>query len=245
VSAPPERTVAQAARRELGSALAGCALAGALALSSGGQTWSTVTVTRRPPLPPVTEVLTGSALAPLVPAAGLLLLAAAVAVLAVRGAGRAAVGVLVVLAGAALAWSGLRALTGAADTGTAAPGEQRTADLAAAWPVLVLLAAVVALAAGVLVLARGRRWPGMGRRYERTPGTAAPAPAPARERTDEDRALDAWRALDRGDDPTDEPADDPTGSPADGDPAGDRGGNAPGGEPGPADPATDRPGRRG
>ncbi len=184
-------------RRQMGAALGGCALAGALALSASGQTWSTVTVTRGAPLPPVTEVLSGSALAPLVPAAGLLLLAAAVAVLAVRGAGRAAVGVLVVLAGAALAWSGLRVLTGGADPGTAAPGETRTAELAAAWPVLVLVAAVLAVAAGGLVLARGRHWPGMGRRYER--GTA---PAPARPRTDEERALDAWRALDRGDDPT-------------------------------------------
>ncbi len=199
-------------RRELGAALAGCALAGALALSAGGQAWSTVTVTRRPPLPPVTEVLTGSALAPLVPAAGLLLLAAAVAVLAVRGAGRAAVGVLVVLAGAALAWSGLQVLTGGADPGTAAPGERRTVELAAAWPVLVLVAAVLAVAAGGLVLVRGRSWPGMGRRYERGPG-ATPA-APARPRTDEDRALDAWRALDRGDDPTDD-------GPSDGWPAAD------------------------
>ncbi|SNS63151.1 trp region conserved hypothetical membrane protein [Geodermatophilus saharensis] len=203
------------ARRELGTALAGCALAGALALTAGGQTWSTVTVTRRPPLPPVTEALTGSALAPLVPAAGLLLLAAAVAVLAVRGAGRAVVGALVVLSGAALGWSGLRVLTGAADPGTAAPGERRTAELAAAWPALCLVAAVVALAAGGLVLARGRRWPGMGGRYERTP--AAAAPAPARARTEEERALDAWRALDRGDDPTDdgEPADDPAPGPPD------------------------------
>jgi uncharacterized membrane protein (TIGR02234 family) len=201
-------------RRELGTALAGCAVAGALALSAGGQTWSTVTVSRRPPLPPVTEVLTGSSLAPLVPAAGLLLLAAAVAVLAVRGAGRVAVGVLVVLAGAALAWSGLRVLTGGADPGTAGPGEERAADLAAAWPVLCLVAAAVAAAAGALVVLRGRRWPGMGRRYERTG-----APAPARPRTDEDRALDAWRALDRGDDPTDDPAgEDPAGT-ATGDPA--------------------------
>ncbi len=197
-------------RRELGAALAGCALAGALALSAGGQAWSTVTVTRRPPLPPVTEVLTGSALAPLVPAAGLLLLAAAVAVLAVRGAGRAAVGVLVVLAGAALAWSGLQVLTGGADPGTAAPGERRTVELAAAWPVLVLVAAVLAVAAGGLVLVRGRSWPGMGRRYERGPGAA-----PARPRTDEDRALDAWRALDRGDDPTEDPTDRPADDPAD------------------------------
>jgi len=39
----------------------------------------------------------------------------------------------------------------------------------------------------------------MGRRYER-PATATAAPP--RRQTDEDRALDAWRALDRGEDPT-------------------------------------------
>jgi uncharacterized membrane protein (TIGR02234 family) len=205
-------------RRELGAAVAGCAVAGGLALSAGGQVWATVTVTRTPPLPPVTETLTGSAVALLVTAAGLLLLAAAVAVLAVRGAGRIAVGVLVALAGAALGWSALRVLVSGPDTATAGPGERRTAELAAAWPVLVVVAALVALAAGLLVAVRGRRWPGMGRRYERTPGAAA---APARARTDEDRALDAWRALDRGDDPTDD------------------------GTPGEADPATDRGGRRG
>jgi hypothetical protein len=48
----------------------------------------------------------------------------------------------------------------------------------------------------------------MGRRYERAQDAAAPAPA--RARTDEDRALDAWRALDRGEDPT---ADDPATGP--------------------------------
>jgi hypothetical protein len=43
----------------------------------------------------------------------------------------------------------------------------------------------------------------MGRRYERAAATATTATtAPARRRTDEDRALDAWRALDRGEDPT-------------------------------------------
>jgi uncharacterized membrane protein (TIGR02234 family) len=216
----------------MGTALAGGALAGALALSAAGQTWSTVSVTRRAPLPPVTEVLTGSALAPLVPAAGLLLLAAAAAVPAVRGAARIAVGALVALAGAALAWSALRVLTGGADPGRAAPGERRTADLATAWPVLCLVAAVLALAAGALVLCRGSTWPGMGRRYERGAGGAAPAPA--RARTDEDRALDAWRALDRGDDPTDDRTDDRTDAGQPGDPGG---GHL-------ADPATGPHGRR-
>jgi hypothetical protein len=51
----------------------------------------------------------------------------------------------------------------------------------------------------------------MGRRYERD-GAVPPSAAPARTdeaRTDEERAQAAWRALDRGEDPTE----DPTGAP--------------------------------
>jgi uncharacterized membrane protein (TIGR02234 family) len=194
------------ARRELTLAVAGAAFAGGLALSSGGQTWITATLRRPAPLPPTTTELAGATLAPLVPAGGLLLLAAAVALLAVRGAGRAALGLLVALTGGVLAWSGLRALVGDADAAAAAvvgpgtPGSELTAQVHAAWPVLALLAGVVAVLAGLLTVLRGRDWPGMGRRYERTPGSGTAVPA--RPRTDEDRALDAWRALDRGEDPT-------------------------------------------
>jgi hypothetical protein len=46
----------------------------------------------------------------------------------------------------------------------------------------------------------------MGRRYERA-GAPAAAPAAARRpETDEDRAQAAWKALDRGDDPTQDTA---------------------------------------
>jgi uncharacterized membrane protein (TIGR02234 family) len=68
---------------------------------------------------------------------------------------------------------------------------------------VVLAAGLVAVVTGLLVVLRGRRWPGMGRRYER-PGRSA-GPPPARERTDEERTADAWRALDRGEDPTEAP----------------------------------------
>ncbi|WP_245853560.1 Trp biosynthesis-associated membrane protein [Geodermatophilus sabuli] len=202
MTAPPGR-----ARRELTLAVAGAALAGGLALSVGGQTWITATLRRPAPLPPTTTELTGGTLAPLVPAGGLLLLAAAVALLAVRGAGRVAVGLLVAVAGGVLGWSGMRALLGDADVaaaavvGTGSPGRELTAELHAAWPVLALLAGVLAVLAGLLTVLRGRGWPGMGRRYERTPSSGEPVPA--RPRTDEDRAVDAWRALDRGEDPTD------------------------------------------
>ena len=193
------------ARREMAAAVAGSAVAGGLALSTGGQTWLTATLQRPAPLPPVTEQLTGSVLAPLVPAGGLVLLAAAVALVAVRGAGRVVVGLLAAVAGGVLGWSGLRTLltdadaTAAGVVGSGTPGSTLATGVSAAWPALALVAGLLAVAAGLLTVLRGRTWPGMGRRYERP---AAVAPAATWRQTDEDRALDAWRALDRGEDPT-------------------------------------------
>ncbi|MGY1618475.1 Trp biosynthesis-associated membrane protein [Geodermatophilus sp. SYSU D00691] len=199
-------------RRELTAAVAGAAAAGALALVAAGQRWAEVTADRQPPLPPVGAVLSGSDAAPLVPATGLLLLAAAVVLVAVRGAARLGVGVLVVVAGGVLAWSGGAVLAGRVDVAAAdlpvlddALAGART-DLAAAGPVLVLVAGLLAVAAGALVVVRGRGWPAMGRRYQR-PGDPA-SRAAAAPRTGEQRADDAWRALDRGEDPTEEPAED-------------------------------------
>jgi uncharacterized membrane protein (TIGR02234 family) len=196
------------ARREFGGVLAGAALAGGLALSAGGQTWASVTAVRHAPLPPVTVAVLGSDAAPLVPAAGLVLLAAVVALLAVRGLGRVAVGLLMALAGGVLAWSGLRVQSGGlASAAAAAPGlggprdTAVTVNLAYVWPALALLAGALGVAAGLAAVLRGRGWPGMGRRYERDTG-AVPPP-----RTDEDRAQAAWQALDRGEDPTGTPED--------------------------------------
>ncbi|NEK93950.1 TIGR02234 family membrane protein [Modestobacter muralis] len=201
-------------RRELTVAVLACAAAGGLALTSSSSPWAEVTITRQPPLPSTVEALTGGQAAPLVGACGLLLLAAALAVLAVRGAGRVVVGLLVAVAGGVLAWSGLRGLTGrlgvdlADVTSSVGLGDaQVRTDAAVTWPLLALLAGVLGVLAGALVVLRGRRWPGMSRRYERAPVPAGPAPAPAparraRPETPEDRHQAAWKALDRGDDPT-------------------------------------------
>lgn len=199
-------------RRELTAAVLGSVLAGALALSAGGQAWARVTVVRQLPLPPLHLALTGSQAAPLVPATGLVLLAAGLALLALRGAGRIAAGLLMAVAGGVLGWSGLRALTGGlGDASTRLPAVGRgagpvTVSVAAAWPVLTLLAGLLGIAAGLLVVLRGRGWPAMGRRYERD-GAVPPSAPPAR--TDEERAQAAWRALDRGEDPTEDPTEAP------------------------------------
>ena len=200
----------EAARRELTTAVLGAVGAGALALIAGGQPWAHVTAEREAPLPPVHAVLSGADAAPLVPAAGLVLLAAAVALLAVRGPGRAVVGLLMAAAGGVLGWSGVRALTGGlTGASTQVPGIGReagrvTVELTASWPVLAVAAGLLGIGAGLLAVLRGRTWPAMGRRYERD---GAPSEAAARRpETDEDRAQAAWKALDRGDDPTQEPA---------------------------------------
>jgi uncharacterized membrane protein (TIGR02234 family) len=198
------------ARRELTGAVLGGVVAGALALSAGGQEWASVTADRTPPLPPLADVLTGTEAAPLVPAAGLVLLAAALALLAVRGYGRAVVGLLMAAAGGVLGWSGVRALAGGLqNASTEVPGVGRvsgpiTVDISAVWPTLTVLAGLVGIAAGLVAVLRGRSWPAMGRRYERDGTAAEPAsPTARRPETDEDRAQAAWKALDRGEDPTD------------------------------------------
>jgi uncharacterized membrane protein (TIGR02234 family) len=191
-------------RRELAGAVIGAAVAGGLALVAGSQSWAAVTAERRAPLPPVAGVLSGAEAAPLVPATGLVLLAAAVALLAVRRAGRIVVGLLLATAGGVLAWSGVRALTGGlADAagglpGMGGPAGEVTVDVATAWPVVAAVAGLLGVGAGLLVVLRSRSWPAMGRRYERAPGSAPTG----RPETDEDRAQAAWKALDRGEDPT-------------------------------------------
>jgi uncharacterized membrane protein (TIGR02234 family) len=201
-------------RRELVLGVVGCALAGGLALSSSGQAWLRVTAVRPAPLPPVHGVLTGSAAAPLVPATGLLLLAAGLALVAVRGAGRVAVGLLAAVGGGVLIWSGLRPLVGglrvdAADLppGAGVAGDRVDVAVSAGWPVVALVAGLLGAAAGLFVVLRGRGWPAMGRRYERA---GAPATASRRPQTAEDRAQAAWKALDRGEDPTEEDPGAPT-----------------------------------
>ena len=207
--------MAEPARRELAAAVLGAVGAGALALIAGGQPWAQVTAEREAPLPPLSGVLSGADAAPLVPAAGLVLLAAGLALLAVRGLGRVVVGLLMAAAGGVLAWSGVRAVAGGLlDASADLPGIGRgtgrvTVELTLAWPVLAVVAGLLGVGAGLLAVLRGPTWPAMGRRYER--GATASGPAGTRRpETDEDRAQAAWKALDRGDDPTGDPAGPPS-----------------------------------
>jgi uncharacterized membrane protein (TIGR02234 family) len=127
-------------------------------------------------------------------------LAAAIAVFAVRGAGRLAVGALTLLAGlgvaaTAVAGSGdTTALDAEAARKLALAGSTATGVGHTAWPWVAVAGGALLAVAGLLTLRFGRGWPAMGSRYE-APTRKAPAKGA-------DTPADLWKALDRGEDPT-------------------------------------------
>ncbi|ROO61211.1 putative membrane protein (TIGR02234 family) [Micromonospora sp. Llam0] len=186
-----------------GRALAGAAvtcLAGAgLVLYAAGRDWA-VEVTGRPaPLPAVEVARAGADVLPWLPAVALVGLAGTGAVLATRGLARRLVGALLAALGVALAAGGLTVLL--AGAGPAGPTTDSTVS-APQWPALTVIGAVLLVAGGLVTALRSRHWPAMGARYERS--------RPGGDGSGGDRSsrstLDAWNALDRGEDPT---ADDP------------------------------------
>jgi uncharacterized membrane protein (TIGR02234 family) len=194
---PADAPHAAPGRRELFGAVFGCLAAAAVVLLAVGRPWVRAAAGGGSLVAAVTIDLTGRALRPGVAALGLVVLAAAVALLATRGAARALVGAVVAAAGigiVALSVDVLRDADGAAAT---TDEVRRAAGVAAAgataWPVMAAGAGACAAVCGIGVLLRGRRWPGMSARYD--------APQTRRVRT-ADPETTMWEALDRGDDPT-------------------------------------------
>lgn len=146
--------------------------------------------------------VTGAAAAPQVPAAALVLLAAAGAVLLVGAVGRRVVAVVVLGAGALTATSGAVVLgdpaAGVAVAVADVSGILPSAPVAAATPapgIAVLAGVLVAVLSVALLRARGR-WDVRSRRHERpAPGGPGPSDVEPDERAD-------WDALSRGDDPS-------------------------------------------
>ncbi|KXK61415.1 Trp biosynthesis protein [Micromonospora rosaria] len=170
-------------------------LAGAgLAVWAATRTWSVEVTVRPVPLPALREGRTGVGLVPWVPALALVALAGGGAVLATRGRVRRLLGALLLALGAAVAAGGGYGLV--VETG-GEPSRQ--------WPALCLVGGVLIGLGGLLTLLRGHRWPAMGARYERpvrgAPATSAPAAERAGPVTGR-RTVEAWDALDRGEDPT-------------------------------------------
>jgi uncharacterized membrane protein (TIGR02234 family) len=137
----------------------------------------------------------------------LVAMAAFVAVFAVRGAGRVALAGLLVLCGAGTVVAALSsvddpsAMNAAAATATALVHATVSEHTTTAWPLLSAGGGALVLAAGIIALVRGRAWPAMSSRYDRE----GAEPAMRRQRkpvVDPDRPEDLWKALDRGEDPT-------------------------------------------
>ncbi|RZS82880.1 putative membrane protein (TIGR02234 family) [Motilibacter rhizosphaerae] len=182
------------AARERATAVLLIALGGLVVLVAAGRTWVRLRPAAAVALPPVR--LSGRALSAGVPALGLLLLAAAAGVLAVRGPARRAVGAVAVLAAllaaeltVAAAYGPHRRATAVSAAGDRLGSPTGATAATSGWPAVALAGAALALAGGAWALARSGRWSSLGRRYD----------SPARPSGQD---VDAWQALSRGDDPT-------------------------------------------
>lgn len=198
--------------------------AGAIILGTGAQTW--IESTGVSGLATTSVTTTGNEAVAVVPAMGLVGLAAGIALSMARRIGRWIAAVLLVLAGVT---AGLTSVNAALDPAAAAQAQVSqasgtTADAASyavtVWPWLTLIGGVLLLLCGVAVLVLGRGWT-TSRRHESavgaagttagtlagtTAGTAAgPGPHLAErdgERDEELDEIDAWDELSRGQDPT-------------------------------------------
>ncbi len=183
-------------RRELLLAVLLAVAGGGLALLAASQTWARGMVTGPVTIP---VAAAGRTLAPLVPALGLVAIAAPIVLWAGRRVGRVLAGVVLVLAGLGLAANAVttgqdpaRALREEAGRAVAQQDARPRDVRGSAWPWVATAGGALTAASGALTLARGRRWPAMSARYERS----RPAAGAARE------SARMWDALDRGDDPT-------------------------------------------
>lgn len=182
------------ARRQLAGAFLLTAAGALLMLVAAGRPWATAIVHQPPPLPDRRLAVSGAALGGVVRALGLLALAGLAALVALRGWARVAAGAVLVACGAAAVLTlGLSApahVRNAADVRTQVDtGASVAVAGRSGWPWIYALGGVAVATAGGLTFTRGRRWPGLGARYD------APTARPV-------RSPDPWTALDRGEDPT-------------------------------------------
>ncbi|MFF0449480.1 TIGR02234 family membrane protein [Streptomyces sp. NPDC004609] len=196
-------SAADRSRRSLGAALFLGAVGAAAVLLASGQTWAEGTAALSGGTLPLEAE--GGDVTGVPTALAVVGLAALVAVFAVRRAGRLLVSALLTLSGAGAA---LAAYLGASDRAALdEKAAESTGDSAATidglthtpWPYVTMAAGLLILLAGLLALRYGRLWPTMSGRYERD-GSPRSRRAPA---VDPDRPEDLWKALDRGEDPTD------------------------------------------
>jgi uncharacterized membrane protein (TIGR02234 family) len=188
-------------RRQLVLALAGCVLGAGLVLFAADRPWVHARAVQGSLQVPLS--VRGGSLEPMTPAFAVVGLAGALGLLATRGVVRRGIGVLVCASGLVAAVAAARSArpdaTDLADRAGAALGTASGTAAAishTAWGWVAVLGSLVFALAGAVAVLRGPSWPGMGARY----GT--PTAAPTRPTSTDDSALEQWKALDRGEDPT-------------------------------------------
>ena len=174
---------------------------GGLVFVAAQQTWARSALST-PGLPDDTVTVSGSDALAIVPALGLVVVAAALAIIAASVRLRRVVGALVIIAsvagiiitvggGSAVDHSFVRAVhESPAFAGQSVP-EAQTSVL---WPVVAVAGFAVAAVAGALVIWWAGSWATMGRRYD--------APAAHGQPTQADSDAEIWQAQDDGRDPT-------------------------------------------
>ena len=193
--------------REYVASLATLLVGAVLVLVGYGATWAVATVpvfTGSTEGAPVSEVvLTGRDLAPIGSAAGWVALAGLAGLLATRTWGRRVIGAVIALAcGTAGATALAFALTGAsfieATLQARSIGDVQASTVSTTtWWLVAMIGGLIAAVAGSLAIVRGPSWPRLSGRYERSAsGGGADPDAPV-------SGIQAWDALDRGEDPTD------------------------------------------
>ncbi|MGI5399655.1 TIGR02234 family membrane protein [Streptomyces sp. CA-135486] len=197
-------SAALSSRRSLAAALFLGAVGATVVLLAAGQIWAEGTAAVGGGSLPLDA--RGSDVTGVPTALAIVGLAALVAVFAVRRAGRLLVSVLLALSGAGAAFA---AFLGASDSAALDEKAAKTTGDSSAtvdalthtpWPYVTVAGGVLILLAGLLALRYGKLWPAMSGRYERD-GNPRPRKAAV---VDPDRPEDLWKALDRGEDPTQE-----------------------------------------
>lgn len=133
-----------------------------------------------------TSALSASSIAPFAAAMPIVGFAGLAGVIGSKGVVRRIIGVLLVVAGAVLAWAGVQAAVSLQVGDTIGRDGAEIVEVATGFPWLAALSGVVLSVGGAAVMARGQLWPSLGSKYERS--TRQPR--------------DAWESLDRGIDPT-------------------------------------------
>lgn len=192
-------------RREVAVAVALCLAGAALVLLAAGRPWARAVVAEAG-LPRVSLAPSGRAAGSVAGALGLVGLAGVVALAATRRTGRVLTGAVLLLAGAGVVTDGVAragrpagSLRAAAAAAAGISDPQLAGVAATGWPWASVAGGVLLLAAGVLTVARGRRWAVLSARYD-APDARPAAGQPAGPGREPEVVL--WDALDRGDDPT-------------------------------------------